>query len=50
MNTFAVTGTYHGSIVYAITEGEARKYFHDKYNGESIISLKNISNYRLKNI
>jgi len=40
MNTYAVTGTFHGSIVYAKSEGEARRAFHTKYNGESIISVK----------
>lgn len=35
-----VTGTFHGSIVIAETEGKARKIFHDYYNGESIVSLK----------
>jgi len=40
MNTYAVTGTFHGSIVYAKTEGEARRAFHKKYNGESILSVK----------
>lgn len=40
MNTYAVTGTFHGSIVYAKSEGDARRAFHTKYNGESIISVK----------
>lgn len=40
MNVYAVTGTYHGSIIYAETEGQARKLFHEKYNGESIITIK----------
>lgn len=37
---FSVTGTYHGSIVFAESEGEARRIFHKYYNGESIIHLK----------
>lgn len=37
---FAITGTYHGSYVYAYTEGEARRIFHSMYNGESIISIR----------
>ena len=37
MKTFAVTGTFHGSIIEAICEGEARRIFHQKYKGESII-------------
>ncbi len=37
---YYVTGTYHGAHVYAKSEGEARKIFHDYYNGESIIHLK----------
>ena len=40
MKTFIITGTYHGSIIAAKTEGEARKAFHSYYNGESIIHLK----------
>lgn len=39
MKVFAVTGTFHGSIITALTEGEARKAFHEMYNGESIISI-----------
>lgn len=35
--SFAVTGTFHGSIVDAESEGEARRIFHRYYNGESII-------------
>jgi hypothetical protein len=33
---FAVTGTFHGSIVEAKTEGEAKRMFHKAWNGESI--------------
>lgn len=40
MNTYAVTGTFHGSIIYANSEGEARRAFHRCYNGESIICVK----------
>ena len=39
---YAVTGTFHGSIVYAKSEGKARKMFHDFYNGESIIHFKKL--------
>ena len=35
--TYAVTGTFHGSIVIAKSEGEARRLFHKRYNGESIL-------------
>lgn len=37
MNTYAVTGTFHGSIIEAKSEGEARRLFHEYYNGESIL-------------
>jgi hypothetical protein len=37
---FAVTGTKHGSLVEADSEGEARRAFHTAYNGESIIACK----------
>jgi hypothetical protein len=37
---WAVTGTFHGSIIEADTEGEARRIFHKHYNGESIIHIK----------
>ena len=46
---FAVTGTFHGSIVIALSEGDARRLFHSKYNGESIIDVK-CSNYNLYNV
>lgn len=36
MTIYAVTGTYHGSLVEASSEGEARRKFHKRYNGESI--------------
>jgi hypothetical protein len=38
--TFAVTGTLHGSIVYAKSEGDARRAFHKCYNGESITHIR----------
>ena len=37
---YAVTETFHGSIVFAKSEGEARRIFHKKWNGESIIHIK----------
>jgi hypothetical protein len=37
---WAVTGTVHGSIIEAETEGEARRIFHKHYNGESITHIK----------
>jgi hypothetical protein len=36
---FSVTGTFHGAIIEAQSEGKARKAFHEKYNGESITHL-----------
>lgn len=39
---YAVTGTFHGAIVYAATEGDARRAFHKKYNGESITHVNRI--------
>ncbi len=39
---YAVTGTFHGSIIIARSEGEARRVFHQYYNGESILSCKKI--------
>jgi hypothetical protein len=47
---YAVTGTFNGSIVVAINEAEARKMFHKKYNGESILYVKEIGNYNLSNL
>lgn len=38
--TWAVTGTFHGSLIEASTEGEARRIFHKHYNGESITHIK----------
>lgn len=40
MKTYIVTGTFHGSIIDAKTEGDARRLFHKLYNGESILSVK----------
>ena len=37
--TYIITGCYHGSIVTANSEGEARRLFHGRYNGESIVSI-----------
>lgn len=39
-NVYVVTGTFHGSIIEAVTEGEARRIFHRYYKGESIIHIK----------
>ncbi len=44
---FAVTGTYHGSIIYARSEGDARRTFHARYNGESIVSVDKSTAYDL---
>ena len=38
--SWAVTGTFHGSIIEAETEGEARRIFHKHYNGETITHIK----------
>ena len=43
--TYLITGCYHGSIVTANSEGEARKLFHTMYNGETIVT---IMTYRFK--
>lgn len=40
LRTWAVTGTYHGSLVIASSEGRARAEFHREWNGESIIHIK----------
>jgi hypothetical protein len=45
MNIYAVTGTFHGSIVEAKTEGDARRAFHAYYGGESILSVKQLEFY-----
>ena len=37
---FAVTGTFHGSLIEADHEGEARRKFHRNYKGESILCVK----------
>ena len=50
MKTYAVTGTFNGSIVVAKNEGEARRVFHKRYNGESILLVKDISTYNLSNL
>jgi hypothetical protein len=40
--SWAVTGTFHGSIIEAESEGEARRTFHNFYNGESITHVKQL--------
>jgi len=47
LKAFAVTGTFHGSIVYAYSEGDARRAFHKAWNGESIIIIKQSNSYFL---
>lgn len=37
---WAVTGTFHGSLIWAKTEGEARAMFHEYYGGESITHVR----------
>lgn len=41
MQTFSITGTFHGAFISAFSEGMARAAFHRKYNGESIIAVRN---------
>ena len=36
---YAVTGTLHGALYRAASEGDARRAFHACYNGESIIMV-----------
>ena len=50
MKIYAVTGTFHGSIIEAKSEGDARRAFHKAWNGESIITVKDISNYNFSNL
>lgn len=45
MKVYAITGTFHGSIVQAKSEGEARRAFHKAYNGESILYVKPLPYY-----
>lgn len=44
---YAVTGTFHGSLVACYSEGEARRLFHKAWNGESITHIKEISEYQI---
>lgn len=50
MKVYAVTGTFHGSIITANNEGDARRAFHKAWGGESIIKCKDITNYNLANL
>lgn len=50
IKVFAVTGTFHGSIIYAFSEGDARRTFHKSWNGESILIVKDITHYNLDNL
>lgn len=47
MSLYFVTGTFHGSYVYAFTEGAARRAFHKKYNGESIVYIRKDGQLRI---
>lgn len=40
---YLITGTFHGSHVYAKSEGAARRAFHEVYNGESITHVRVMS-------
>lgn len=48
MNRYSITGTFHGSIVLAKSEGEARRLFHEYYGGESIIGIRQHVNKGIK--
>lgn len=39
MKRYAITGTFHGIVVYARSEGNARHMFHEAFNGESIVAI-----------
>jgi hypothetical protein len=39
---YAVTGTFHGSLVECKSEGDARREFHRYWNGESILHVKKV--------
>ena len=39
MKTYFITGTFHGSVILAKTEGDARRAFHKYWNGESIVTV-----------
>jgi transcriptional regulator of NAD metabolism len=47
---YAVTGEDHGSIIEAPNEENAREAFSRYYDGENIISVKDISDYNLENL
>lgn len=43
VDCWAVTGTFHGSIINTKTEGDARRAFHKCWDGESIIYIKRLT-------
>lgn len=47
---YAVTGEHHGSIVYAKSVTGAKKTFKKHYNGEKILSVKDLSNSNIHNL
>lgn len=38
--TWVITGTRHGAIIEAASEGDARRLFHQHFHGETIIYVK----------
>lgn len=50
LQIFAVTGTFHGSIIWCKNEGEARKIFQEIWNGKSILIVKNITKNNINNL
>ena len=45
MQKWEVTGTLYGAIIFAESEGEARRIFHRFYNGMSITHVRNVPSY-----
>lgn len=40
MRYYSITGTVHGSIIYASSKDDARNLFNKVYPGESILSIR----------
>lgn len=44
---YRVTGTSHWAIIFSPSEGDARRAFHEQFNGESIVDVSSKNDLHL---